>query len=325
MKKITKEKIKSTIEILAIALPALVTIISVILEKVSSKEHWDLITLIFTLITLVCSFIVLGFSIVKDKNNKKMIKELKDAIDYYCEGKRFISDETNVEFLKDEESYKISIKKKFEVLSLENDFYPFYISCDKFPENANDSAEFYKNQCGIWNNINLKASISVERNGKVRYYDNIYYEKVREENNHIYFKVYYQQIKQNQRLAFSVEEGDIVTISYSFVASTLYWGSYINRKINFHGTETVVNLLGVQKDMCTVLIIDMDGKAERVENFEVTEECNNLRILLPKDLPLSIIKRCFFRVYWDANSIFGKDNLNSCFVGAVDPFLKNFD
>ena len=72
MKKITKEKIKSTIEILAIALPALVTIISVILEKVSSKEHWDLITLIFTLITLVCSFIVLGFSIVKDKNNKKL-------------------------------------------------------------------------------------------------------------------------------------------------------------------------------------------------------------------------------------------------------------
>lgn len=325
MKESLKEKIKNWIEILAITLPAVATIASVILENTSAEEVWSIVTIIFTLITLVCAFVVLAFSVAKDKSNKQLKKEMRELIDYYCEGKRFISDNVSIDFLKKESAYKITITKKFEVLSLENGYYSFFISCDKHPESISESTTFYKSCRGIWDAINLKVNISVDRNKMSKKYENIYWEKIREEMNHIHFKAYFQQVKNGQRVAFSVKPGDVVTITYSFVAKTQYWGSYINRKIHFHGTETSVDLIGIKQNMCTVLIIDMDGRAEVLEGCKMTEQDNVLRIVFPSNLPLSKVKTCFFRVYWDANSIFDNDGLNSCFVGASDPFLKIYN
>ena len=63
MKKAKEETVKNVVEIIAIVLPAGVTICAIILEKIYITEKiWAIIRLIFTLITMVCSLIILCVS-----------------------------------------------------------------------------------------------------------------------------------------------------------------------------------------------------------------------------------------------------------------------
>ena len=113
MKESIKEKWMNRLLVLSIALPAIVNIVSTILEKIFSKKDWGIVSNIFTIITLVCAFVVLGFDFSKERKYKDIVEELKQTIDYYCGGKRLIADEATITFLKDRLSYKIDIKKKF--------------------------------------------------------------------------------------------------------------------------------------------------------------------------------------------------------------------
>ena len=326
MKKAKEETVKNVVEIIAIVLPAGVTICAIILEKIYITEKiWAIIRLIFTLITMVCSLIILCVNELKEKKYRHALKQYRDLLDYYCDGKRFMLDEAQIDFLKDKLAYKITIKKKYEVLSLENLFYSFSICCDKHPESIRDSIEYYNNQSGIWSDMDLHVCIAIERNGETRTYNDIYFEKEKEESNHIFFKAYYQTVQDDQRIGFSVKINDIITITYSFIGKTQYWGSYINRKINFNKADTVVKLLNTDNVLYRALIIDMDGQASEVEGCKQKKEGDYLIIKLPQNLPMNRIKRSFFRIYWDANSIFKQDDLNSPFIGQGDPFSRGVD
>lgn len=320
-----KDTIKTYVEIVAIALPAVVTIFATVYESISSKEVWSVVSLVFTIVTLVCSFVVLGLNISKDKQNQKTIKRLNDTIDYYCDGRRLLSNIATIEFLSEKLAYSITISKTFEVLSVDNNSYSFYISCDKYPESLIKSNEFYSNKDDIWIGLNMKVIITIGKGKDKRTYDNVRFVVTKEERNNISFTIFYQQLKESQPILIPIKVGDIMNITYSFTADTQFWGSYINRKIDFFGATTTVNLNGIKDNQYAILLVDMEGKATEMTGCRVTKEKGNVHIQFPQYDSLNVLKKSFFRIYWDADKIFGTKNLNSHFIGSVDPFWRDFD
>lgn len=319
-----KDKVKNGLEIISIVVPAIITICSTILDKILDVEVWHILSIVFTMMTLLFSIIILMINIRKAKIYQKTISNLNQAIDFCCDGKRYLSNDAIVEFVKEDLSYKISICKKYEILSLHINYYSIYISCDKYPEDTRKSNCFYENQNEIWKNLNLQVSMVVEKNGKKSTFYNIYFEKVKEQSNHIYFKVFYKQKINNQLVEMAINEGDIVSITYSFKASAKYWGSYINRPIDFNKATTTVSFFGnYPKEDFTVITIDLNGNAKKIDHYKVDYDRNNTIIILPTaSLSMNELKNCHFRIYWDANKIFDTTNLNSYFIGPTDPIWK---
>ena len=322
-----KDRIKNALEIISIVVPAIITILSTILDKILKVEILNILSLVFTTITLVFAVIVVIINICKENQHKKTIGELRQLVDICCDGKKYLSNDATVEFIKNDLSYKITICKKYEILSLDRNYYPLSIGCDKHPEDLAKSTAFYENQKDIWKDIDLHVSMIVDDDECCKRYDNMYFEVSREQNNHIYFQVFYQQIINNQQVNIPVKKGDRVTIIYTFVGSTRYWGSYINRPIDINRASTTVTFMGEFPDtFFTIITIDLNGNAKRVNGCEIKREVGKTIIKLPtRHLSMEEIKGSHFRIYWDANSIFGATDLNSQFVGPIDPIWRIFD
>lgn len=322
-----KDGIKNCLEIVSIVVPAVITILSTILDNILKVEIWNILSIVFTVLTLIFAVVVVIINIHKECQHKKIISELRQVVDICCDGKKYLSNDATVEFIKESFSYKITICKKFELLSMDANYYPVRISCDKYPEDLVKSTAFYKEQKDIWKDLNFQVSMVVGNNEKVVRYDNIYFETVLEQNNHIYFKVFYKQLVDNQTIDIPIKQGDVVSIVYSLIVSSLYWGSYINRPVDINKADTSVSFVGnLPEDLFTVITIDLNGTARQVLGYDFKNDGEKTVFILPtKQLSVNEIKNCHFRIYWDANKIFNTDNLNSKFVGPIDPIWKLFD
>ena len=124
---------------------------------------WHILSIIFVIITVICSFSLLIINIKKEKKYIATIQKLNNTIDYYCEGKKCTANDVTVEFLRENLSYRISICKKFEILSLDRPFISYHLHCDKYPEDAAKSQEYYSDKNNIWDNIKLQVSMVVHR------------------------------------------------------------------------------------------------------------------------------------------------------------------
>lgn len=327
------EKKQTWILIICAILPAVGTIITgigSIMNNESVLWKWLFLTLaILSAIASVISIILNNRLNLKTEKELKMQKKLLAQYENYIgEGKKMLVNEAFISVDEENELYKISIRKQFEILDKTKNFYIIRLYCDKFLEDKEKSKKYYEANNVDWTQINLKVRLKViNKNNQATEYSNINVIEIEKVNNYYFIKVEYKRkLESGQLSEIPFELGDKFELNYSFKIGIKFWGSYIERGVSFFKEDTFVyfdkDIPNFDKNQINVSVINMQGKIQEVPNYMCEWHVNDpkyYKLVLPLEA-IDIVKANdeFFRIMWDANAIFNRQNLNTknaCLLG----------
>lgn len=158
-------------------------------------------------------------------------------------------------------------------------------------------------------------------------YSNINVIEIEKVNNYYFIKVEYKRkLESGQLSEIPFELGDKFELNYSFKIGIKFWGSYIERGVSFFKEDTFVyfdkDIPNFDKNQINVSVINMQGKIQEVPTYMCQWHVNDpkyYKLVLPLEA-IDIVKANdeFFRIMWDANAIFNRQNLNTknaCLLG----------
>ena len=137
--------------------------------------------------------------------------------------------------------------------------------------------------------------------------------KAAEGNNYKQFHIQYKTKDGNESL--DIHKGAYIKLKYSYSIPIYLWGSYLNRYITYWSEYAEVYFKCKHKEKLNTQNFklfkadDLTGEPKKIEIKEdKSDKIDGLhyyKIVLPKKQFIKYI------VWWDANKIFGKENLNT--------------
>lgn len=294
---------------------------------------WKIIFLCLAFITALAGIISLLISLNNERKIKATLSENKNQVDLYkkdyedlliftMDGKKYLSNEAFISVDKNLNTYFIRVRKKFEIMSTDFDYYMINMFCDKFLGNKELSKQYYREHKLDWDNVNFKANLVIKRkNGSVEQYNNLNIIKIDTFYNYYFAKIEYKKkMKSGQVSIIPFQVGDIFTLEYSFSISPEYWGNYIERAVGFSREKLCVyfdkKMPGLNIENICISLINKQGIISEIEadryEWSKDESGEYYKLTLPvEQLDINQLKNCSFRVMWDANSIFKRETHNT--------------
>lgn len=319
-------KRQTTILVICTILPAIGTIITGIGAIVNNESLlWKWLFLILAIVAAVASVVSIvinnKLNIAKEIKLDKLENQFDNFENYIGDGKKMLENEAFISVDEQNEKYIIRIRKKFQILDESRNFYMIRLHCDKFLGFKDKAKEYYSVHKVNWDDINLKVRLEItNRDNKTDIYNDINILEVEKVDNYYFLKIEYKQkLASGQTSKISFKRGDIFELNYSFNIGTDFWGSYIERPVSFFKEITNVYfdkyIPNFNKNQVNLSIVNRQGKIRGVprSNYNWQEgDSKYYKLVLPvNELKLSEIKDVLFRIMWDANAIFKKDNLNT--------------
>ena len=252
------------------------------------------------------------------EQNKK-IKEQEEEINilqkHISNGMKNYKNIASVTFDIRAEKYLIEIQKEYEIISEGIKWYEGQFYSNKILNSVASSQEFYSDNIISWSELDLKAELSyknIEDTEESRIYELAILEAA-EGNNYKQFHIQYKTKDGNESL--DIHEGAYIKLKYSYSVPINLWGSYLNRFITYWSECAEVYLKCKHKEKLNPQNFklfrtdDLTGEPKKIEIKEdKSDKIDGLhyyKIILPKQKFIKYI------VWWDANKIFGKNNLNT--------------
>lgn len=213
------------------------------------------------------------------------------------------------------ERYLIEIQKEYEIISDGIKWYEGQFYSNKILDNVTFSQEFYSDNIISWDVLDVKAELSyknIEDLEESRIYE-LAILKAAEGNNYKQFHIQYKTKDGNESL--DIHKGAYIKLKYSYSIPVYLWGSYLNRYITYWSEYAEVYFKCKHKEKLNTQNFklfkadDLTGEPKKIEIKEdKSDKIDGLhyyKIVLPKKQFTKYI------VWWDANKIFGKENLNT--------------
>jgi len=240
--------------------------------------------------------------------------ELYKASVYASDGRKMLLNSARVGFNPDIGTYSITIRRCFSIIdsTLSSTIINLYV--DRFPDDKAKSAEYYSQHRVDWDKIGLTASLKVvHKDGSEDVYENLIIRDIQRLNSRWVLQVNYS----NEETTIPFTEGDVCEFTYSFDISNEYWGNYLARPISYYQEKTEVDFIkcdSFNKDAVKVFYVDKLGNAVLLQKRHLKwidkGDYYTLEIDAKKSAPQSA-RGNIFKMYWDANTIFGRNDLNA--------------
>lgn len=274
-----------------------------------------IISALFTFIYAIYYFV--NGKKIYEKN--KIIKEQAEDINvlqkHISNGMKNYKNIASVVFDVRAERYLIEIQKEYEIISDGIKWYEGQFYSNKILDNVASSQEFYSDNIISWDVLDVKAELSyknIEDLEESRIYE-LAILKAAEGNNYKQFHIQYKTKEGNESL--EIHKGAYIKLKYSYSIPIYLWGSYLNRYITYWSEYAEVYFKCKHKEKLNTQNFklfkadDLTGEPKKIEIKEdKSDKIDGLhyyKIILPKKQFTKYI------VWWDANKIFGKENLNT--------------
>ena len=213
------------------------------------------------------------------------------------------------------EKYLIEIQKEYEIVSDGIKWYEGQFYSNKILDNVASSQKFYSDNIISWEDLDVKAELSYKNSEDLE--ESRIYElailQAAEGNNYKQFHIQYKTKDGNESL--DIHKGAYIKLKYSYSIPIRLWGSYLNRYITYWGEHAEVYFKCKHKEKLNTQNFklfktdDLTGEPKKIEIKEdKSDKIDGLhyyKIVIPRK------KFTKFIVWWDANKIFGKENLNT--------------
>lgn len=273
----------------------------------------------------ISAVVTFGYAIYYFKNGKKIyesnkkIEEQKDNIEILekniSNGIKNHTNIANVTFDIKNRKYIIVINKEYEIISDGIKWYEGQFYSNKILENAFESQEFYSTNLISWDDLDVKAELSYKNINEDEF--SPVYElavlRAAEGNNYKQFHIQYKTKDGNDSL--DIRKGAYIKMQYSYSVPINLWGSYLNRYITYWNEDAEVNLKCKNKNKLNIQNFklfradDITGEPKKIEikshRLDKRDGLYYCKITIPKQ------KFTKFIVWWDANEIFGENDLNT--------------
>lgn len=319
-------KKQTIILIICTILPAIGTVVTGVGSIINDEPIiWKWLFLDLAILSCFASVISMILTNRLNLSTEKELNKQKELIsqyeNYIGDGKKMLVNETFISVDEKNYSYKISIRKKFEILDKSKNYYMIRLHCDKFLDDKEKSKKYYEENKVDWDKINLKARLKItNKNNQTTEYCDINMVVAEKVNNYYFVKVEYKKkLNSGQVADIPFETGDIFELNYSFTIGTEFWGNYIERDVSFFREKTYLyfdkNIPNFDKNQINISIVNMHGKIQEVPTYKYEwqeSETQFYKLVLPLDaINLTEIDYAVFRIMWDANIIFDRDDLNT--------------
>ncbi len=307
-------------------LPAIGTIVSGIGSIVNNESLlWKCLFLVLAIVFAVANIVSLiinnKLNLIKEKKLKKLENQIAQFENYVGDGKKMLINEAFISVDEQNEKYLISIRKKFEIIDESKSFYIIRLHCDKFLGHKDKAKEYYSANKVNWDEINLKVRLEITNSeNKKDVYNDINIIEVEKLDNYYFLKVEYKRkLASGQTSNILFKSGDIFELNYSFNISVNFWGSYIERPVSYFKETTNIYfdkyIPNFNKNQVSLSIVNRQGEISEVPYSKynwLEDDSKYYKLMLPvNELKLSDIKDVLFRIMWDANAIFQKNDLNT--------------
>lgn len=211
--------------------------------------------------------------------------------------------------------YNILIEKEYEIISDSIKWYEGQFYSNKILESSIKSQEFYAQNAISWDDLDVKAELSY-KNAEEKEFSPVYELAVlraAEGNNYKQFHIQYATKEGNDCL--DIHKGAYIKLRYSYVVPVNLWGSYLNRYITYWNEDAEIYFYSRTKEQLNPQNFklyranDLTGDPKKIEITQDKSDRKDGLFFYKIELPKQNFTK--FIVWWDANKIFGRSDLNT--------------
>lgn len=274
------------------------------------------------IISALVTFIYAIYYFINGKKIRKKNKIIEEQIEdinilqkHISDGMKYYKNIASVIFDIRAEKYIIEIQKEYEIISDGIKWYQGQFYSNKILDNVIRSQEFYSDNFISWDDLDIGAELSYKNieDSEESSICELAILKAAEGNNYKQFHIQYKTKDGNESL--DIHKGAYIKLKYSYSIPIRLWGSYLNRYITYWGEYAEVYFKCKYKEKLNMQNFklfkadDLTGEPKKIEikedKSDKIDSLHYYKIVLPKK------KFTKYIVWWDANKIFGKNNLNT--------------
>lgn len=249
------------------------------------------------------------------KKNLDLENKYNGLLEVAYNGMEFTYNAVTINFDEEGETYRFQFEKHFKIITdIVPEYYSAQFYANKFITNKDMAKAFYEQNCIPWKDLKVRACISYRLPGEERFSNeyNLDIINISDNTNYIIFKIMYKIFRTGVKI--DLAKGAEVKIKYCYIVPITYWGSYINRTISYFGEEAKVILKYNSNSKLNYRVLklrngspfELDKKQYDVESYHDDD-----RTVITISLSCKPHEQSKFRITWDADSYFQKENLNT--------------
>lgn len=254
-------------------------------------------------------------------NLQKKEKELEGEIEkrelleqLVCDGKKYLDNQATIEFDIKSKKYKLSFTKTYVIISDAIKWYEGQFYSNMKLDDAVESQAYYRDHQVGWDELKFAAELKYQNEGEEKYSKTkqVKILRVAEGNN---YKKFHIQYRTNDDDKLNIKQGAKIVLTYSYEVPVALWGSYLNRYISYWGETASVKVkcldkTKIRREYFKVFQTDNHtGDKYICDDVEGVEDCKHNEAEMTFKLPQK--KSSQYSIWWDAESIFGIQNINT--------------
>ena len=249
------------------------------------------------------------------KQKSRLEKEKTEKLELQvCNGKKYISNKATIVFDYVEKKYKLSFEKRYIIISNAIKWYEGQFYSNKYLESAEVSQSYYNDNPVRWDELNIRAELKYKNkeDNKFSKTKEVAVLQIAEGNNYKKFHIQYITCRGGDKLP--IKKGAEIILNYSYEVPVILWGSYLNRYISYWKETTEVILKCKSKDRLkedSIKVYQTEHITGEpfITDINIETDIHNGETSFVIKLPNE--DSCKYVIWWNAEDIFGLDNLNT--------------